>query len=50
MIGTIVIGRGNNRVVVERERNFAMSQWAADGIRRRVGIAAPKGQWRRGKR
>jgi hypothetical protein len=42
MIASIVIGSGNNRTVVERQRNAEHSRYCRDGIIRRLGLRWPK--------
>lgn len=43
MIGTIVTGRGNNRIVIERPRNLGFSQALSASIKKYLGISDARG-------
>lgn len=42
MIATVIVGRGSNREVIHRERNFAFSNALAQAICTKLGIARGK--------
>lgn len=39
MINSIVVGRGDNRQVFERSRNFKVSQAIGDAIKQHLGLS-----------
>ena len=39
MIGTVITGRGNKRLVIERPRNMAFSQALAASIKQYMGLS-----------
>lgn len=44
MIGTVISGRGNKRLVIERPRNMGFSRALGDSIKQYLGITGPRGQ------
>lgn len=45
MIGTIVTGRGNSRLVIERPRNLIFSQALSASIKKYLGISEAREGW-----
>lgn len=45
MIGTVIVGRGNSREVIERPRNAQFSRALGDSICIKLGLGKIKREW-----